>query len=545
MKIRLLLLLAAALPAFSQDAPFVFRGGVVNAASFTSNELPGGGIARGSIFTIFGRRLGPATPTQVSAFPLGKQLAGVSINLRKGTTQLSAIPLFVLDSQINAILPSATPLGDISLQVSFNGQSSNWVPVHVVDHAPGVFTATGLGRGWAIFQNFVSPANQPLNSGTTAATPGQAGTLWLTGSGAIDGADGDTPPVGDLPYNVEIFIGGRPVTRKLYSGRAPAISGLDQYVFFIPDDAPTGCFVPVYVRVAGAVSNSTTMAIMPQGGTCSDAHNPIAAALVKGGKIVHGLLFRGSTNAGEFAGIDLSFSIDKAAVRTMEERGGPFAFDPFLAMPPQGTCTSYSMSGNILTTGFQMSSGGRALDLGTLSANLADRNVALTALQPGLFNTILGGGYPTGPPLFLGSGTPSLRASGGADGRSFDVPVAPGPTLGSPNLDALTTIGRASASSVSWTAQSGVSAFLAGGVYDQPANSSGLFLCVSAPGASTLRVPDYVLSNLPATRAVSGQGDARLFFSALPSLRETTTPDQVRIFSARQDVTVQAIRSVR
>jgi uncharacterized protein (TIGR03437 family) len=545
MKTCLLVFLAAALPAISQDTPFVFRGGVVNAASFTSNQLTGGGIAQGSIFTIFGRHLGPTTPTQVSAFPLGKQFAGVSINLRKGTTPLFAIPVFVIDSQINAILPSATPLGDISLQVSYNGQNSNWVPVSVVDHAPGVFTYTGLGRGWATVQNFVSTTNQPANSGTTAATPGQAETLWLTGSGAIAGADGDPPPVGDLPYKVEIFIGGRPVTRKLYSGRAPGISGLDQYVFYVPDDAPAGCFVPVYVRVAGAVSNSTTMAIMPQGGACSDAQNPIAAALVKGGKIVHALLYRGSTNAGQFAGIDLSFSVDKAAVRAMQESGGQFAFDAFLGMPPQGTCTSYSMSGNILTTGIQMSSGGRALDLGALSANLAGVNVALTARQPGLFNTILGGGYPTGTPLFFGAGTPSLHAAGGADGLSFDVPVAPGPTLGSPNLDALTTINRASASSVSWTAQSGVSAFIAGAVYDQPTNSSGLFLCVSTPGASTLSVPDYVLANLPATRGVSGQSDARLFFSALPALRETDTPDQVRIFSARQDLTVQAIRSIR
>jgi uncharacterized protein (TIGR03437 family) len=546
MKIYLLVLLAAALPAFSQDTPFVFRGGVVNAASYTSNELPGGGIAQGSIFTIFGRHLGPATPAQVYAFPLGKQFAGVSINLRKGTTPLSAIPLFVIDYQINAILPSATPLGDISLQVSFNGQNSNWVPVHIVDHAPGVFTATGLGRGWASFQNYVSSTNpnQP-NSGTTAATPGQIGTLWLTGAGAIAGADGDTPPVGDLPYNVEIFIGGRPVTQKLYSGRAPGISGLDQYVFYVPNDAPTGCFVPVYVRVAGAVSNSSTMAIMPQGGACSDAHNPIAAALVKGGKIVHGLLYRGSANAGQFAGIDLSFSVDQAAVRAIAESGGQFAFDPFLALPPQGTCTSYSMSGNILTNGLQMSSGGRALDLGALSANLAGLSVALTARQPGLFNAILGGGYPTGLPLFFGAGTPSLHASGGADGLSFDVPVAPGPILASPNLDALTTINRASASSVSWAAQSGVSAFIVGGVYDQPTNSSGLFLCVSAPGASTLSVPDYVLANLPATRGVTDQGDTRLFFSALPALRETDTPDQVRIFSARQDLTILAISSVR
>jgi uncharacterized protein (TIGR03437 family) len=543
----LLLVVALIAPVLSvaADTPFIFRAGVVNAAAFTVNSLPGGGIAQGSIFTIFGRFLGPATPSQVSSFPLNRQFAGVSINLRKGATQLSAIPLFVLNSQINAILPSTTPLGDVSLQVSFNGQNSNWVPVRVVAHAPAIFTATGLGRGWAIFQNFVSAANQPLNSGTTAVTPGQAGTLWLTGTGAVNAADGETPPVGDLPYIVEIFIGGRPVTRKLYAGRAPAISGLDQYVFYIPDDAPTGCFVPVYVRVNGAVSNATTMAIMPQGGACSDAHNPIAAALVKGGKIVHGLLYRAALSAGQFAGIDLAVSVDKAAVRAMEESGGQFAFDPFLATPPQGACTSYSLSGNIMASGTQMSSGGKALDLGTLSANSAGRDVPLTSLQAGLFSSILGGTYPTAAPPFLSSGTPSLRASGGADARSFDVPIPASANLAGGDLQALTEINRASASNISWTAQAGVSALVVGGVYDQATNSSGLFLCVSAAGASSLRVPDYVLANLPARRDISDKGDARLFFSALPVLRETATADQIRIFSGRQDLTVQAIRSVR
>ena len=78
--------------------------------------MPGGGIAQGSIFAIFGRGLGPSAPVEVASFPLGNQLAGVSKNLRQGVTQLSAIPLFVQDSQINAILPSATPLSGVSLR---------------------------------------------------------------------------------------------------------------------------------------------------------------------------------------------------------------------------------------------------------------------------------------------------------------------------------------------------------------------------------------------------------------------------------------------
>ena len=542
---RLALLVLLVWPVFGQTAPFVFRGGVVSAASFTSNLLPGGGLARGSIFTIFGRSLGPATPVQVSKFPLDTRLSGVSINIRDGSKVTPAIPLFVYEGQINAILPSSSATGTLALQVVYNGQNSNWVPIRVVDHAPGVFTATGAGRGWGIFQNFISAAEQPLNSGTNAVRPGAVGTLWLTGTGAIKGSDSDTPPVGDLPYNVEVFIGGKTVTRRLYAGRAPGISGLDQFVFYVPDDAPTGCFVPVYVRVNGEVSNSTTMAIMPEGGRCADQHNPIGAALIQGGKIVHSILYRGTTSAKEFLGIDVDVTADKAAVRAMQEPGGQFAFDPFLAAPPPGTCTSYTMRGNIMTSGLQMSSGGKALDLGRLSAIAGSNSIELTTLAPGIFSTILGGGYPALLSLFFSTGSFSLASSSGADGRAFTVPVASGVTLDGFNADQLRTIDRKAGLTINWRGQSGVAAFIVGSAYDKPTNSSGLCLCVSSTGSSSLTVPDYVLAKLPATRGVSDQGEARLFLSAMPALRETVTADQIRVFSARQDLTVRSIQTIR
>jgi hypothetical protein len=73
----------------------------------------------------------------------------------------------------------------------------------------------------------------------------------------------------------------------------------------------------------------------------------------------------------------------------MQEPGGQFVFDPFLSMPPRGTCTSYSMTGNILAIGFQLSSNGRALDLGTLSANSAGSSAPISTVQAGLYDSIL------------------------------------------------------------------------------------------------------------------------------------------------------------
>jgi hypothetical protein len=301
--------------------------------------------------------------------------------------------------------------------------------------------------------------------------------------------------------------------------------------------------VPVYVRVNGAVSNPTALAIMPQGGVCSDAHNPISAALVQGGKMVNGLFYESTASAGQLTGYPLAFFVDRAPVGAVLEPGGQFAFDPSLATPPRGTCTDYTFNGDILTSGFQMASG-TPLDLGTLSANSAGDSIPLTSRQPGLYDTLLGNGYPVGTPFFVNTAIPTLNASGGADGQPFAVPVPPGVNLTGANLQGLINITRPNGATISWTVQAGVSAYVAVGVYDQPTNSSVLALCVSAAGASGLTVPDYVLANLPPTHGVSDEGDAMLLVSAWPTLSQTTTPDQIQIFSARQDMAVFGVTAV-
>jgi hypothetical protein len=48
--------------------PLVYGRAVVNAASFMPQGLPGGGIARGSLFSVFGTRFGPGAPAQAIRF---------------------------------------------------------------------------------------------------------------------------------------------------------------------------------------------------------------------------------------------------------------------------------------------------------------------------------------------------------------------------------------------------------------------------------------------------------------------------------------------
>lgn len=108
--IGIVLVLGMEGPASAQP-PSIRLHGVVNAANFYAPGLPGESIARGSIFSIFGSALGPAQGTQVSAFPLQNVLAGVTITVTQRGAVVNALPLYVRQDQINAVMPSNAPLG--------------------------------------------------------------------------------------------------------------------------------------------------------------------------------------------------------------------------------------------------------------------------------------------------------------------------------------------------------------------------------------------------------------------------------------------------
>ena len=196
--------------------PFISYRNILNAASYAPAGLPGGSIARGSVFSIFGTNLGP-TNSPALAFPLGITLAGVSIRVT-GSSAVDAIPLYVSPTQINAIMPSTAPLGAASVVVTFNGRAGNPAPVQVVNSSFGIFTANVTGYGPGIATNFVSQTNQPINSPSAPATPGQTITLWGTGLGPVPYSDTIAPTTGNLPTKTEVFVGGIAATIS-YQGR--------------------------------------------------------------------------------------------------------------------------------------------------------------------------------------------------------------------------------------------------------------------------------------------------------------------------------------
>src|SRR5262249_10164477 len=118
----ILILAACSVPMARAQAPTIAANGVRNGASYSVPGLPNSSIAQGSIMVIFGDNLGPASLVQVASFPLPTSagLAGTSVSVTVGGTALSAIMLYTLKTQVAAVLPSNTPLGQGTLRITYN-----------------------------------------------------------------------------------------------------------------------------------------------------------------------------------------------------------------------------------------------------------------------------------------------------------------------------------------------------------------------------------------------------------------------------------------
>ncbi len=495
-------------------APAVTSAGIVNAASFISPALPNGGIARGSIFTIFGANLGPNALLAAARFPLETTLGCVSVRVTRGGTSVDAIPLAVAANQINAILPSSAPVGDAALTVTFNGRTSAAAAVRIVEASFGAFTVNQNGMGPAILQNFVSQTEQPLNSPQRPARPGQVVTLWGTGLGAISAPDNVAPPAGDLPTAVEILVGGK-TARKLYSGRGPCCAGLDQIVFEVPLDAPLGCFVPLLVRAGGVSSNTVTMAISSDGAACSDPANPLGRYLSRGGRIGSAALVRLNARlqldpAANFTDIDA----DAGAAVFTESRGGEYAYNPILGLPPIGTCAVFS-AGNIDLSGLlagqipgNLQGDARILNAGAALVVSGPRGVKTIPRSTdlgGLYFNVLGGAIPLlGPPaqpLYLDPGEYTIAGPAGPDVGSFTARLRVPSAVNWTNRDQLVQVTRANGVTVNWTggdpASQGVS--ILGGNLDNVSGAGAAFVCFAALRDGGFTVPPAILNVLPAS----------------------------------------------
>jgi uncharacterized protein (TIGR03437 family) len=505
-------------------AQTVFPRGIVNAASFVAPGLPGGGIAQGSVFSIFGAGLGPSSSPPLTSFPLATTLGGVSIKVSQGGTSVSAIPLFVSPGQINAIMPSNAPLGLDSVQVTFNGKTGNSSPVRVAASSVGIFAVNQAGTGPVAAFNFISQASQPLNTNQAAAQPGQVVTIYGTGLGPAIGSDNTAPVVQNLPVNTQVSVGGQPAS-LLYYGRTSCCAGIDQVIFTVPTTVATGCWVPVFIQTNGAiVSNVVTIAIANSGANCFDGQNSSLQTFIKGGRAGAVVALRSSIHEDIGVRSTVDVTADYAGIIASSELGSATAFNPFLSHPPAGTCTVNTMAGDIFGNTIALPgsfSTGALLDTGssfTLTGSSAPQQLN-TLLKPLLNIGYVGSaitGFTPDPGLMLNPGQFKLSGPGGKDVPAFSSSFAMPAGVTWTNRDQLATFRRSQPLTLNFTgAADGQTISIIGGVADLPTNSSALFQCIAPSGATSFTVPAAILSTLPATRALPSQSKSVLFVGTL------------------------------
>jgi len=502
----------------SPTAPNIADGGIVNAASNRA-----GAIARGSFFTIYGSNLGPAPYMQVQGYPIPDTMGGVVVTVSQGSYNKRAYLHFVSPPQINAILPSDTPLGNVQITVSYNGNVSATTAMNVVGTNFGVFsTASGPGPG--IVQNYNGPTDQPLNLQSYPLKPKQIAILWGTGLGPVTTGDNTPPPGGDLPVAVEVSVGGK-LANKLYSGRAPTFAGVDNVYFEVPSDAPTGCSVPVQINAGGVVSNTVRIAISADGKKCQDTASPLASTVVNGAK--HGTLglmrvvMTGTIDSNK-PPVNNTFDVG-LGLFSNTPAGGELAFSPFMNLPPLGTCSSTNKA---LDSGSVIASSGLSLDHS--NSTQLDAGAELTVTGPnglqklqhfdpnagsGPYLTLIGGTTPVdgsqSMPAFLDPGSYTISGAGGKDVGVFSAALTVGSPLYWTNAAQLTAVNRSAGLTVTWNGGDATqSVIIAGGSTNQKTKQSGGFVCLAPVSAGTFTVPANVLNDLPPTSATIGSSDS-------------------------------------
>ncbi len=505
--------------AASTTAPAITSGGIVNAASYMPASMEAGSLACGSFFSIFGVNLGPAQYQSQTTYPLNTTLGDVAVKITKGSTSVNAYLVFVSANQINAVIPSGAPTGDVQIVVSYKGVASQASPAKVMASNFGIFS-TANGRGPGIIQNYMSATDLPLNTRTASAKPGQTEVLLGTGLGPITAPDNVAPPVADLPVAVEVLVGGK-VAHKTYSGRMPGVAGVDQINFEVPLDAPSGCYVPVQIKAGTMYSNIVTMAISAQGGTCSDPQNPFSEMVAAGRKGGSVFLVRADAHAqlqSSQPAMDLSLDFGVAAFEDNTGKGD-MGFNPLFSLPPVGTCSAYA--GNLdlssLLSGSPDVSGasgllGKDLDAGAAisltgpKGNTIDLKHADSETNTGPYLGLLGGSIPLpgvdSLPPFLDAGKFTIKGPGGKDVGPFQASVTLGTPVSWTNRDQITQVDRAQDLTFKWSGGDDSKLVMLAGVgADQATQALAGFFCFVPSKSGSYTVPASVMRNLPAGSA--------------------------------------------
>lgn len=457
-----------------------------NNYSYILPTLPNYGIAPGTLFIIQGTNLANTTNAVLqsssgSGLPLTLNGASISVSVNGVTTHPGIY--YAIATQIAAVLPSSTPVGNGTITVTFNGTPSQSFAINVLQSALGLDSYAGTGSGLGVVTDAVTGS---LISYTQSAKPGQTVVLWGSGLGA-DTADSDliatsTPHAVNVPLT--IYIGGiqAPI---LYQGGS-GYPGVNQLNVTIPTSAVAGCSVPIIAVSGSYTSNTITIPVDPAGGVCGDAFLAGSGLNFSGlaGKsnIVSGTLIVNQVNGGNSAGAVFVNSQNAFLFESVLTAGGSLgncgvSFAPVKSIsvptppgPDVGTITVTGPGGSFPVTSFLSADGG------------SSGVYATTTLPPSFIP-------PTGASF-------TMKGSGGKDVGPFTASISYPSLLAWTNKSSVTSIPRTQGLNLTWTgAPAGSYLFLQG--YSETPTAVALFGCTVAADPGQFTVPSYILQALP------------------------------------------------
>lgn len=495
------------------EAPLLIRAqapvitDIVDAGGYTESLAPG------SLFVVKGTNL--CTTTVQATLPYqNTTLGGVSVQFTpSGGEPVAAYMEQSYSSngytQLAAVAPSMLAPGTYAVTVTSGGVTSAPFQTTVSPTKFGIMTLPGSGSGRALVQNVVSQTQYDLNGFTkgpvsganfqrSPATPGEYLIIWGMGLGAAVGFDSSAPSSGldFLPQGliVQVIVGGMRVTPG-YAGRSNLYPGLDNIVFQLPPNVPTGCAVPLQVRAggsgsgggggAGHLSNVTTIAIAPAGAVA--CVSPVFTASV---------LSRLDQNLSASEGRFLLGGVPGPG-------GGAIASGHFfrvtgdqlnqatLWFPGPGACVAAPRGSNT-----DLPPGLSGLDAGVVT--VSGPGIANQALTQRASNEYRFNWSPD--PVVTGSAY-TLSGAGGKDIGAFSVTsVADAPITLTGALPS--TIPRNQDLTISWTG-AGTDWVTVYGAASAPIDANNpnaeAFACTTTADQGSITVPSTILSLLPAT----------------------------------------------
>ena len=458
-----------------------------NNSSGISAGLPNYGIAPSSIFVVIGTGLAdPGKPSlQSSAAPgIPLTLNGASISVTVNGVTTNPGIYYTSPTQIAAVLPASTPVGNGTLTVTYKGVVSNAAPIQVVPTALGINT---YNTNSGVATDGVTGA---LLSYTNSGTPGESIVLWTTGLGA-DPGDSDTI-FSSAPHAVktdlQIYIGGIPAP-IFYQGSA-GYPGVNQINVTIPASAPNGCWISVAAVSGGLLSNVATIPINSGGGACVDPVNGLTGNQIAptGSQTLRtGLVALSQTNKAVSSGTPVYSTNSDAAFETYT---GIYA--PSNQVSP----------GNCIVNTITPATIGSITGLDPGSIKLSGPGVSLTlanqlGIKGAFYAPLPAGAIPQS------GGTFTFTGSGGADVGSFTSALTfTNPLLTWTNPNVVASIDRSKGFTATWTGGNPGSYIFVSGTSTSaktstnPAVTVG-FTCLGKAGDGQLDVPSYILSALP------------------------------------------------